>query len=463
MTYSFIRAALPWVVGRAFPACGVFVLLAALACPGAFAAPAQIPSVDIKTPLHYPDGQAGRPTYLRTIKRRFEAAGGAIGELQGGWFCGQRGTIQWNSKTSESILPTAAMTARFKKMLQQSNFPVPVQSDALFEEKSSGTTNKSSKDELQVGVLIKEISTNLCSKGPTSWTGEAYLKLFWQVFAPEQQKVVFETTTEGRFQASDKPIEGPVSAIVTEAFATASQNLLAEPGFLHAVATPADPVLLDAMGAAKPVSGGAANPVLVIDGVLPAEGDALTKNITLLRTAVATVFGDTGSGSGFFIGRSGWLLTNQHVVGNAKFVKVRLTTGRELVGEVRRTHALRDIALVKTEPSGVPPMPIRLGAPGIGEDVYALGSPLGDAFNSTLTRGILSGVREISGQSFLQSDVAILPGNSGGPLLDKSGQVIGITVMGLGAKGVAGMNFFIPVADAILKLDLQVQTTESKP
>jgi len=127
-----------------------------------------------------------------------------------------------------------------------------------------------------------------------------------------------------------------------------------------------------------------------------------------------------------------------------------------LIGEVQRVDAARDVALVKTEPAGVQPLPVRLTDAAIGEDVYALGSPLGDAFNTTLTKGIVSGVREIRNQSYLQSDVAILPGNSGGPLLDKSGQVIGITVMGLGAKGMAGMNFFVPVADALNKLDLQI-------
>ncbi|MFJ3056251.1 trypsin-like peptidase domain-containing protein [Herbaspirillum sp. NPDC087042] len=110
------------------------------------------------------------------------------------------------------------------------------------------------------------------------------------------------------------------------------------------------------------------------------------------------------------------------------------------------------------EAPGVRPMPLRVDEPGIGEDVYALGSPLGDTFNTTLTRGILSGVRVLKDQEFLQSDVAILPGSSGGPLLDKSGQVVGITVAGLGAKGLAGMNFFIPLASAIDKLNLQLQS-----
>jgi serine protease Do len=81
---------------------------------------------------------------------------------------------------------------------------------------------------------------------------------------------------------------------------------------------------------------------------------------------------------------------------------------------------------------------------------------LGERFNTTLTRGILSGYRTLDDKRYIQSDVAILPGNSGGPLLDSQGTVIGITVMGLGARGIAGMNFFIPIGEALAKLGVEV-------
>ena len=340
-------------------------------------------------------------------------------------------------------------------------------------------------------MLIKEIGLNVCIKDETRSTGEAYLKLFWQVFAPEQQKVVFETTTEGRFSSSNASTPAD---LVMGAFGVASRNFLAQPGFTTAVnapyvpnpgivpapptpGSPAAPNIPSAPGAPAPAGGiqaggnsqtpavaaaapvapvTPADPLLIIDGAA-SNSDALTLKMTQLRSAIGTVYGESGSGSGFFIGTAGYMLSNKHVVGNTKFVRVRLATGRDLVGEVVRVDPLRDVALIKTEPPGVYPMAVRASDPGIGEDVYALGSPLGDAFNSSLTRGILSGYRTINNLRFLQSDVAILPGNSGGALLDKSGQVIGITVAGLGAKGLAGMNFFIPIEDALSKLSLQVK------
>jgi len=436
----------------------------ALLCAGfgltsghALAGPATIKPVEEKTPLAFPAGETGRIAVLRQVKTRYESPG-FIGESQSGWLCGRRGDIAWTQATSGTLLPVRAMAARFRTELENAHYPVTVVSDSMFEEKKEGAPpDAGGKDKLQVGVFIKEISLNLCAKGNNSWTGETYLKLFWQVFAPEQKKVVFEATTEGSFQVKDAPVTGLPSAITIPAFAMAVRNMLADPGFSKVVSTPADPELLGTAGASKSAYSNAEK--LEVDGAVGNE-EPLPQKVTQLRSAVATVVADGGTGSGFFIGKSGLLLTNQHVVGKTKFVKVRLATGRELIGEVVRSDDTRDVALVKTEPAGVPPIPVRLTDPAIGEDVFALGSPLGEKFNTTLTKGILGGIRELNQQNYLQSDVAILPGNSGGPLLDHSGQVIGITVMGLGAKGLAGMNFFVPVTDALEKLGLKLTTSK---
>lgn len=413
---------------------------------------ATIPTIDSKAPTVFGADRTGRPAFLKQVKTRFEAPG-VIGESQSGWFCARRGDVVWNQVTYNTLMPIGVLASRFRAELEQAGYPVPVVSDSVFEEKKTEGAEKAAAA-LQVGVFIKEIAVNVCSKGSNEWTGGTYLKLHWQVFAPELQKVVFELTTEGSSKTADTPLKGAISTLTAGAFSVAARNFLADPGFLKAVTAPVSPD----MAVSTDVSNASATSTdkLQINGAT-ANHEPLTQKITQIRSGVATVFGDVGSGTGFFIGNNGILLTNQHVVGKAKFVKVRLTTGRELVGEVIRSDATRDVALVKTEPIGVPPLVLRTTDAVIGEDVFALGSPLGDSFNSTLTKGIVSGVRDLGNQSYLQSDVAILPGNSGGPLLDKFGQVIGVTVMGLGAKGLAGMNFFVPIADALTKLGVQVQ------
>ncbi len=435
------------------------IALALTLCPvaPARAEPVMIPQVQNRAALQLPPEAHARPAFLARALRRFEQGRQVIGELQGGAFCSRKDDIVWNTKSADVLLPTQVLSARLRRELEQHGYPVPAaRTEILFPERAEDIAQneaaRSSDANLQVGVVVAQLLTNLCVKDGHLWSGDAYIRLEWQLFAPEQRKVVYRGSTEGVFHSGGTSFNGALPQIPVEAFVVALRNLLGDPAFALALQTPYQRSAAPPQG--TPPAAGA--PV-EIDNRLPDQPAAeMSQVIGELRTAVVTVLSERGSGTGFYIGSSGWLLTNHHVIGDAGLVRVRLPGGRELVAEVVRLDAARDIALLKTEPPGVRPLPLRMGQPGIGEDVYALGSPLGDAFNTTLTRGILSGVRSVRDLDFLQSDVAILPGSSGGPLLDRSGQVIGITVAGLGAKGLAGMNFFIPVGSALQRLNLQL-------
>jgi serine protease Do len=409
------------------------LLLVQTLSAAAQAAPTPVTQAADKPPIEYPSGTPGRVAVLKKIRSRTDNT--KIGELQRGWLCSSGGDLLWTTALHNAV--TTNFGRIYREEMEKLHYPTPTQSDSMFDE----AKDKPAAPDLEVGVFLKQINGNFCYDG--SSVGGAYLKTFWQVYAPEGQKVVFETTTEGSYQ-SDKPEKSNI-IFFEKAFRAALRNLLAEQGFYNVITNTTPLAAPKAAGGDK----------LKMSGGKPSN-ELLTKNVTTLRSAVVTIFSDPASGSGFFISKDGYLLTNKHVVGTAKFIKVKLPTGRELVGEVLRSDATRDVVLIKTEPIDVPALPARQDDPTIGEEVYALGSPLGDKFNTSLTRGILSGYRTIDDKRYLQSDVAILPGNSGGPLLDANGNVIGITVMGLGAKGLAGMNFFIPINEAIDKLGLDI-------
>jgi serine protease Do len=158
-----------------------------------------------------------------------------------------------------------------------------------------------------------------------------------------------------------------------------------------------------------------------------------------------------GQGSGFIISPDGYVLTNDHVVGEASEIKVALSDGRELPGKVVGTDSRTDIALVKIEDKK-PFAYVRLGDSDkveIGEWVVAIGNPFG--LDHTVTAGIVSakGRRNIrpSGRrglyDFIQTDASINPGNSGGPLINVTGEVIGIN-SAVNAAG-QGIGFAIPI------------------
>ena len=167
-----------------------------------------------------------------------------------------------------------------------------------------------------------------------------------------------------------------------------------------------------------------------------------------------------GVGSGFIISPDGHILTNAHVVADAGEVTVKLTDKREFKAKVIGVDRRTDVALIKIDGSGLPTVRIGNSAQArVGEWVAAIGSPFG--FENSVTAGIISAkARALPDESyvpFLQTDVAVNPGNSGGPLLNVNGEVIGINSQIYSRTGgYMGVSFAIPIEVAMkVKDDLQ--------
>ena len=169
-----------------------------------------------------------------------------------------------------------------------------------------------------------------------------------------------------------------------------------------------------------------------------------------------------GQGSGFIISSDGLVLTNAHVVRDAKQVTVKLSDRREFVAQVLGSDPATDIAVLKLDAKGLPT--VQLGDPRqvqVGDYVLAIGSPYG--FEQTATQGIVSAKgRSLPGDSsvvsFIQTDAAVNPGNSGGPLFDASGRVVGVNAQIYSQSGgFQGLAFAIPV-DVALRIKDQIVT-----
>ena len=168
-----------------------------------------------------------------------------------------------------------------------------------------------------------------------------------------------------------------------------------------------------------------------------------------------------GVGSGFIVSDDGYVLTNAHVVDGADTVTVKLTDRREFTAKVIGVDKRTDIALVKIDAKNLPAL--RVGDPSkvkVGEWVAAIGSPFG--FENSVTSGIVSAKgRSLPDESyvpFLQTDVAVNPGNSGGPLFNLNGEVIGInTQIYSRTGGYMGVSFAIPI-DLAMNVADQLKT-----
>ena len=155
----------------------------------------------------------------------------------------------------------------------------------------------------------------------------------------------------------------------------------------------------------------------------------------------------TDQGSGVVVDQDGYVLTNRHVILGGEVITVTLSDGRQLTASIVGSDALTDLALLKIEASDLLPIPwgdsdlCKVGAP-----VWAVGSPFG--LDRTITFGILSGKHRMvrastQYQDFMQSDVAVNPGNSGGPLVNARGRLIGINTAIVGDT-YRGVSFSIP-------------------
>ena len=163
--------------------------------------------------------------------------------------------------------------------------------------------------------------------------------------------------------------------------------------------------------------------------------------------------GQQGLGTGVIVDPKGFILTNNHVVGDADEIEVRLNDGRKLKAEVVGRDERSDLAVIKVKASGL--VAAKLGdseSLKIGEWVVAAGNPFG--LENTITAGIVSAKgRSIMGggqyEDFIQTDAAINPGNSGGPLVNLSGEVVGInTAIFSRSGGYMGIGFAIPISMA---------------
>ena len=157
---------------------------------------------------------------------------------------------------------------------------------------------------------------------------------------------------------------------------------------------------------------------------------SLADLIERIQAGVVQIDMGSGSASGFIINADGLVVTNEHVVGNARKVGVWLTNGRRYDGDVLERNASADLALVQIDSNGTFNH-IAVGDPDkvrVGDEVLALGFPLADRIGSdlTVTRGIVSSIRKEVGIDLFQTDAAINPGNSGGPLVNMDGAVIGV-------------------------------------
>jgi S1-C subfamily serine protease len=238
------------------------------------------------------------------------------------------------------------------------------------------------------------------------------------------------------------PAQTPLSAVVDGAAPAAKRELSAEQRAWDAAARMADSKV-ELVKKEQPVE--LSDPIVTPAGSLEEMIDAAMPAIVLVETT-------TGRGSAFYVAHD-TLITNVHVVQQDQYVTLRRMNGSSATARVHTRAPNFDIAVLKVA-QAPPSQPFLTMASAnalrAGQEVIVIGSALGTLQNS-VSRGIVSGMRNAAGVTLIQSDAAANPGNSGGPMLDRNGRVVGILTSGYRQQ--QGLNFAVSIdhARAILE------------
>jgi len=405
-----------------------FVLL----CIFSFLVASNVCAADVtsaqKNEVKFPVGEVKKTVQLKIWKSNIEATE-RIGQFSTGLFCSSPQDISYTKGMDQYNV--IHVNKAFSEKSVSLGYPKFEDGDSAFSDKLGA------EPDFRLGLTLLALDYDLCGD-EKEYSGKSSVKFKFELFSTKSQKIVYSKTITGKF-LSDKKIKATEydEALFASAFdAVFSDKKYADifrEGGESAASAYADKI--EVKNGAK------------IDG-------GVRKNSKDILSSVVTIESGLGIGTGFYVGNDGYIITNYHVVGEARFVKVKLPGGYTIVGDVVRKDSERDVALIKTQSEPPAPFSIRSAQVSVGEEVYAIGSPFGGQLSETLTRGIVSAERNLNDVKYIQSDVSINPGNSGGPLVDANGAVIAMAE--LKKQNAAGIGLFIPISEVLEKLGLKL-------
>lgn len=187
--------------------------------------------------------------------------------------------------------------------------------------------------------------------------------------------------------------------------------------------------------------------------------------VAKVEPAVVRVGTEYSTGSGMVIDKSGYVLTCNHVVKDVQSAIIMFMGGEQYEATVVGRDESRDLAIIEIAASGLDLSIVALGSSAkldVGKDVISVGYPLGLEGKVTVSSGIVSAFRNIDGVNYIQTDAALNPGNSGGPLINLKGEVVGIANFKFVHEAVEGMSFAIAIDDAKSFLTSTIETEKAQ-
>lgn len=308
------------------------------------------------------------------------------------------------------------------------------------------------KARFTVGAELKDYYvTTKYEKAPSAKRTElrqtVRMDLDWQVFDKKQGEVVLRYSNRGKSGNMGRHVTNNV--VLGPAFEDAVADFLANSGIYELVKDSRP------MYSTASVTGTGENKV---DKIHVPEFKKSSDMIKYATSSAVTVSTDAGHGSGVIISSDGLVISADHVTDNASRIEVILSNGVKMEAEVVSYDRKIDAVLLKIVGSGYQALPLAPYADlGLGDDVVTIGTPREIRLGQSISKGIVSGRREYEDLEMIQLDMAVSPGNSGGPLLNEKGEVVGIIQRKIIDSGVEGIAFAMSIEKIMEGLGLQIK------
>lgn len=354
-------------------------------------------------------------------------------------------TVNYTDKYKAGILPNNWSTNSKKKSIKIDN---SIFSDEInqilrkngFIDTSGMVLRKSYNDNLYINATITEVKLlTVKHKSLKSNFSKLFLNTKWEILDIYKNNIYNDTLqlASGEFIISDNDDENITKAI-RDALEFGLNKLMNTSKFKNVITITESKTLEMLNDIEIP------NPVKQVSSL----EDAVSATVTIKTKA--------GHGSGFLISENGYLITNYHVVADTSKLEVILNDGSRLKATLIQFNKDADIAILKINKNGLTPFKLPdAEAVSIGKEIFAIGTPSAEDLSQTLSKGIISSIRKQNdGSKLIQTDASVNSGSSGGPLVDKSGNLLGVVNAKLVGIGVEGISFAIPVSTVIPSLKL---------
>lgn len=433
-----------------------------------------VTKVNYARPLEIPHDAHPRPIEFRKL-RTLLPPGTEIGLESAaaglfGYFCSWRANPV-NRRILNGTFEMQYLENAFETALESQGYDVTNAITIDFD-----AQDERARSEYFISAKVIDVDLDLCRRGhftglnifnsANSAKGKIYAQFEWTIYDALHRKVAYTTKTAG-YSKRTFPNTEAVRLLFMDAFEMAAHNLGADKNFHALIVQGKPPPKRHSRHSRlnRPREFSADEPLTLTP---PPHSTTPFNQTAPHGRKTAVTIQKNGHGSGFFISKQGHILTNAHVVGNSHLTRVTLADRKQsYIAEILRTDTVRDVALLRLKDPppahSITRLPIKTTWPAVGQDIYAIGSPKDHSrLENTVSKGIVSNHRtsltyDRTRLPYIQGDVAVHGGSSGGPLLDAFGNIVGITVASAKFaedKLNVGLNLFIPIEDALKALNI---------